>query len=130
MEPTNATSLDRPLRLLTCLATAICVPLNIVATALSLEHQRGRWTSRPVTAYCFIFIPLAITVTSAVLSLQYMKKHDKTPRALGYTILDLLAIFGYISTLIPCWAREISDFNDAGFGLLTGYVTAPMILTM
>lgn len=130
MEPADATALDRPLRLFTCLATAICVPLNIAATVLSLNYQGRRWSSRAVTTYCFIFIPLAITVVSAVVSLLYMKKHGKTPRVLGIIILDLVAIIGYIGTLIPCWALEIREFNAGGFGLLTGYLTAPMILIL
>lgn len=129
MNPADATTLDRPLRLFTCLATAICVPLNIVATILSLDFQRNEY-GRPVTTYPFIFIPLAITVASAILSLQYMRKHGKTPRAPGFVALDLVAIFGYIGTLVPCWALEILEFNAGGFGLLTGYLTAPMILTM
>ncbi|KAF3050078.1 hypothetical protein E8E11_010083 [Didymella keratinophila] len=112
MEPADATTLDRPLRLLTCLVTAICIPLNIAATVLSLKFQGNRWGGRHVTAYPFSFVPLAITVTSVLL------------------ILDLVAIFGYIGTLIPCWALEIREFSAGGFGLLTGYVTTPMILSM
>jgi len=130
MEPADATALDHPLRLLTCLATAICIPLNIAATILSLHNQGNRWGRRHATAYPFIFVPLAITVTSALLSLQYIKKHGKIPRAFHFIVLDLAAIFGYIGTLIPCWALEIREFSAGGFGLLTGYVTAPMILSM
>jgi hypothetical protein len=130
MEPADATALDRPLRLLTCLTTAICFPLNIAATILSLEHQGRRWARRHATAYCFIFIPLAVTLASALLSLQYMKKHGKTPRALHFAVLDIIAIVGYIGTMIPCWALELQEFSAGGFGLLTGYVTAPMILSM
>lgn len=130
MEPTDATALDRSLRLLTCLGTAICIPLNIAATVLSLENQGRRWSRRHATAYPFIFVPLAVTVTSAILSLQYMKKHCKTPRALRFVVLDIVAVFGYIGTLIPCWALEIQEFGAGGFGLLTGYVTAPMIVSM
>ena len=130
MEPTDATALDRSLRLLTCLGTAICIPLNIAATVLSLENQGRRWARRHITAYPFIFVPLAVTVASAILSLQYMKKHGKTPRALHFAVLDVVAVFGYIGTLIPCWALEIREFGAGGFGLLTGYVTAPMIVSM
>lgn len=130
MEPADATALERLLRLLTYLTTAICVPLNIAATVLSLKYQGRRWAGRHATAYCFIFIPLAVTVASATTSLQYMKKHGKNPRALHLTVLDLVAIFGYIGTLVPCWALEIREFSAGGFGLLTGYVTTPMILNM
>lgn len=130
MEPADATALDLPLRLLTCLATAICIPLNIAATILSLAHQRQRWARRHATAYCFVFIPLAVTAASALLSLQYMKKHGKRPRALHFACLDLVAIFGYMAVLIPCWTVELREFGNGGFGLLTGYVTAPMIVSM
>jgi hypothetical protein len=130
MEPADATALDRTLRLLTCLATAICVPLDIAATVLSMKFQSYRWARRGVTAYCFIFIPLAITVVSAILSLRYMKKHGKTPRGLDITVLDLAAICGYIGTMITCWVLEISEYNDGGFGLLTGYLTAAMMVSM
>lgn len=130
MEPADATSLDRPLRLLTCLATAICVPLNIAATALSLERQHQRWARRHVTAFCFVYIPLVVTAISAILNLQYMKRRGKTPSAVYFTVLDVVAAAGYFSTLVPCWALEIREFNAGGFGLLTGYVTAPMILNL
>ncbi|KAF2621685.1 hypothetical protein BU25DRAFT_443636 [Macroventuria anomochaeta] len=130
MEPASATSLERPLRLLTYLATAITIPLNIAATILSLEKQRHRWARRHVTAYCFVFIPLALTVAASSMSLQYMKKHGKSPRALHFKVLDLVSALAYIAVLIPCWVLEIREFNAGGFGLLTGYVTAPMILNL
>lgn len=130
MELANGTAVDHPLRLLTCLATAICFPLNIAATIISLAHQRHRWARRHVTAFCFVFIPLAVTAATALLSLQYMKKHGKTPRALYFACLDLVAVFGYLAVLVPCWTVELGEFGDGGFGLLTGYVTAPMIVSM
>ncbi|KAJ4376547.1 hypothetical protein N0V86_006660 [Didymella sp. IMI 355093] len=130
MEPADATAFDRTLRLLTCLATAICIPLDIAATVLSMNFQSHRWARRGVTAYCFIFIPLALTAVSAIFSLRYMKKHGKTPRGLDITVLDLAAICGYIGTMITCWVLEISEYNNGGFGLLTGYLTAPMIVSM
>ncbi|KAF1922488.1 uncharacterized protein M421DRAFT_78121 [Didymella exigua CBS 183.55] len=130
MEPADATALERPLRLVTCLAAAICIPLNIAATVLSLEFQSRRWDPRVATAYCFIFIPLAVTFASATLSLHYMKKHGKTSRAWHFVVLDLVAATGYFGTMITCWALEIREYNDGWFGLLTGYLTAPMILNM
>jgi hypothetical protein len=123
-------SLERSLRLLTYLATAITVPLAIAATVVSLEHQRNRWARRHVTAFCFVFIPLAITVIASSMNLQYTRKHGKRPCALHFKILDLVSVLAYIGVLVPCWTVEISEFSAGGFGLLVGYTTAPMILNM
>ncbi|KAF2828172.1 hypothetical protein CC86DRAFT_369299 [Ophiobolus disseminans] len=123
-------SLERPLRLLTYLATAITFPLTIAATVVSLAHQRHRWARRHVTAFCFVFIPLALTVVASSAALQYMRKHGKSPRALAFKALDLVSVFAYIAVLIPCWTVEIKEFGEGGFGLLVGYTTAPMILNM
>lgn len=134
MDPADAIALERPLRLLTYLTTAITIPLNIAATALSLEHERGRdgwWRRRRhATAFCFVFIPLAMTVAASFISLRYMAKHRKSPRALQFKVLDLTAVLTYIGVMIPCWAVEIREFSAPGFGLLVGYVTAPMIVNM
>ena len=133
MEPTDATSLARHLRLFTLLTTAIAVPLNIAATVLSLKHPQGGWWRQPrrtVTAYCFVFIPLALTCFAASTSLVYIKKHGKNPRSFHLRALDFSAICFYIAVMIPCWAVEIRKFNSGGFGLLTGYLTAPMIVNM
>ena len=133
MEPTDATSLARHLRLFTFLTTAIAVPLNIAATVLSLKHPQGGWWRQPrrtVTAYCFVFIPLALTCFAASTSLVYIKKHGKNPRSFHLRALDFSAICFYIAVMIPCWAVEIRKFNSGGFGLLTGYLTAPMIVNM
>lgn len=130
MEPTDATALERPLRLCMYLTTAIAFPLNIAATVLSIRFQRRRWAPRDVTAYCFAYIPLALTVVAASISLRYMKKHNKIPKSLSYRIFDLLAVCAYIAVLIPCWALEIREFSAGGFGLLTGYLTAPMIINL
>lgn len=130
MEPADATALERSLRLLTYLATAIALPLNIAATVISLAHLRYQWTRRHVTAFCFIFIPLAMTVAASSISLQYMKKHGKSPRVLHLRVLDLISALTYLSVMIPCWTVEIREFGNGGFGLLVGYVTAPMILNM
>jgi|SRR5690242_4379077 len=133
MDPADATALERPLRLLTYLTTAITIPLNIAATVLSLEHESGGgwWRSRRhATAFCFVFIPLAMTVAASFISLKYMAKHGKSPRAIQFKVLDLAAVLTYIGVLIPCWAVEIREFNAPGFGLLIGYVTAPMIVNM
>ena len=130
MESTDNLSLQRSLRLLTYLATAITFPLGIVATVLSLKHQRSYWHGRHVTAYCFIFIPLTLTVVASSLSLQYMKKHCKRANALHFKVLDLTATLAYFAVLVPCWALELREFSAVGFGLLTGYTTVGMILNM
>ncbi|KAF9695460.1 hypothetical protein EKO04_006466 [Ascochyta lentis] len=123
-------SYERPLRLLTFLATAIATPLNIVSTVLSIEYQYGRWYHRDVTAFCFAFIPLALTVLASTMSLQYTKMHGKSPRGLLYILLDTASVSAYIGVLIPCWVLEIREFSAGGFGLLVGYTTAPMIVNM
>ncbi|KAJ8115737.1 hypothetical protein OPT61_g2677 [Boeremia exigua] len=131
MDQTDATAFDRPLRLLTYLTTAIAVPLNITATILSLEHRRDWWShKRRVSAFCFVFIPLALTVAASSVSLRYMKTQGKTPRALQFKVLDLVSAVAYFGVLMPCWTVELRQFSAVGFGLLTGYLTAPMILNM
>lgn len=126
-------SLERPLRLLTFLATAIAVPITIAATVVSMEHElyHHYWYShRSVTAFCFAFIPLAMTVFTSTVCLQYTKKHGKSPHALAYKALDIISAITYLGVLIPCWAIEIDEFNSGAFGLLVGYTTAPMFLNM
>lgn len=130
MDPTSDMSLDRPLRYLTYLATAIAVPLNIAATALSLEYQHRRWAPRGATAFCFAFIPLAMTAVTSFLSLQYRNKHGKSPRESHFKVFDAVSAMTYFGILVPCWALEIREFGAGGFGLLVGYTTAPMILNM
>ena len=130
MESTDNMSLERSLRLLTYLATAITFPLGIAATVVSLQHQYTRWAPRHVTAFCFVFIPLVLTVVASSISLQYMKKHGKKPRALHFKVLDLVATLAYFAVLIPCWVLEIQEYSAGGFGLLTGYTTAGMIVNM
>jgi len=130
MESTDNLSLQRSLRLLTCLAAAITLPLGIAATVVSLQYQRHRWARRDVTAYCFIFIPLTLTVIASSLSLHYMKHHGKRASAWHFKVFDLAATFAYFAVLVPCWALEIREFDAGGFGLLTGYTTAGMILNM
>jgi hypothetical protein len=83
-----------------------------------------------VTAFCFAYIPLAITVVASSTNLQYIRKHGKGPRALYVTLLDLVSVLAYISVLIPCWTVEIKEFSTGGFGLLDGYATAPMVVNM
>jgi putative Mn2+ efflux pump MntP len=130
MQSTDKMSVDRSLRILTYLTTAIALPLNIAATVLSLAFQRHRWARRHVTAFCFIYVPLVMTVVASTISLLYMRKHGKSPRALHYKVFELVSVLGYIAVLIPCWSLEIREFSAGGFGLLVGYLTAPMILNM
>lgn len=122
---------ERYIRLFTYIATAIAVPLNIVSTILSLVHERQtHWHSRPVTAFCFAFIPLAMTVIASYRSLQYIRKHGETPTSFHFTVLDLASALTYIAVLVPIWVIEIRRFAAGGFGLLVGYATVPMILNM
>lgn len=125
MYSSDATAIERPLRLLTYLATAIALPLNIAATIVSLDGRQSR-----VSAFCFIYIPLAVTVTASSMSLKRMAEQGKSPRTAQIKALDLVAIFLYLGALIPCWAIEVRVMRSPGFGLLIGYITAPMILNM
>lgn len=131
MESTKDVSLERPLRLLTYLTTAVAIPFSIAATVLSVEHSRSDWRNhRDATAFCFVFIPLAMTVVTSSLSLLYLKKHGKSPSALHIKVLDSVSAATYFAVLVPCWVVEIELFNAGGFGLLAGYTTAPMIINM
>ncbi|KAJ4315078.1 hypothetical protein N0V94_006132 [Neodidymelliopsis sp. IMI 364377] len=71
-----------------------------------------------------------MTVVSAIISLQYTKKHGKSPTGIQFKVLDLVAVLAYIGVLIPIWAVEIRKLRLSGFGLLVGYTTAPMIVNM
>ncbi|KAH6644626.1 hypothetical protein C7974DRAFT_408293 [Boeremia exigua] len=131
MEQTDSTTIERPLRLLTYVATAITIPLNIATTILALEQRPYYWSRRRhVSAFCFAFIPLAMTVAATSVSLRYMKTNGKSPRALQFKVLDLVAAITYLAVLIPCWAVEPHKFEAVGFGVLIGYTTAPMIVNM
>jgi divalent metal cation (Fe/Co/Zn/Cd) transporter len=125
-------SVERSLRLFTFLITTIAVQLDIAMSVVSAvqEDRNYYYGSRKVTTFYFGFIPLTMTVVSSILSLQYTKKHGKSPTSIQFKVLDLVAVLAYIGVLIPIWVVEIRRLHLSGFGLLVGYTTAPMIVNM
>ncbi|KAH4073965.1 hypothetical protein HBI56_049720 [Parastagonospora nodorum] len=115
---------DRTLRVLTLLTTALATPLLIGATVLSLQPES--WYRRRVSAFCFGYIPLALTAAASVIGIA---RHGKTPK-ISIALLDLVAAVTYVALLIPIWSIEVPRLNQGGVGLLIGYTTAPMIVNM
>jgi hypothetical protein len=115
---------DRTLRVLTLFTTALATPLLIASTVVSL--QLHSWHRRRVSAFCFGYIPLALTAAVSVIGIA---RHGRTPR-LSIALLDLAAAVTYVALLIPIWSVEVPRLNQGGVGLLIGYTTAPMIVNM
>lgn len=123
---------ERPLRVLMLLTTALATPLLIATTVVSIQREKRDyyWSGeRPVTAFCFGYIPLALTAFACVASLHHHRKHGSSPGA-RLALLDAFAGVGYLSILLPIWIVEIGRLAQPGFGLLVGYLTAPMIINM
>ncbi|KAH7406770.1 hypothetical protein DE146DRAFT_404508 [Phaeosphaeria sp. MPI-PUGE-AT-0046c] len=118
-------SYDRALRTATLLTTALALPLLIGCTALSLQDEL-RWRRRRVSAFCFGYIPLAMTVAASTISIVKSKRLSKY----STTLFDLAAAISYIAVLLPIWTYEVGHLNQGGVGLLIGYTTAPMIVNM
>jgi hypothetical protein len=119
---------DRSLRICTLLTTALATPLLIGCTVASLQADRSQYWRhhRTVSAFCFGFIPLALTATASVIAIA---RHGRMPK-LSVSLIDLAAALMYVALLIPIWAVEVSQMNKGGLGLLIGYTTAPMIVNM
>jgi hypothetical protein len=115
---------DRTLRILTLLTSALATPLLIGCTVVSL-HQ-SYWHRRKVSAFCFAFIPLALTALASIFGLR---RDGKKPSLVVFT-LDFVAAISYVALLIPIWAVEVGRLPQVGLGLLVGYTTAPMIMNM
>jgi hypothetical protein len=115
---------DRTLRVLTLFTTALATPLLIASTVVSL--QLYSWHRRRVSAFCFGYIPLALTAAVSVIGIA---RHGRTPRV-SIALLDLAAAVTYVALLIPIWSVEVPRLNQGGVGLLIGYTTAPMIVNM
>lgn len=79
-----------------------------------------------VSAFCFGYIPLAMTCATSIIGIVRSKRLSKYSIAL----LDLAAATTYIAILVPIWAYEVGHLNQGGVGLLIGYTTAPMIINM
>jgi hypothetical protein len=118
---------DRTLRVLTLFTTALATPLLIGCTVASLQSEYSRyWQRRTVSAFCFGFIPLALTAATSTIGIA---RHGRMPNTL-VSLLDLAAAIMYVALLIPVWAVEVPYMNRGGLGLLIGYTTAPMIVNM
>lgn len=118
---------ERALRICTVVNTAIALPLLIAMTIISLEPMYHG--ARDVTAFCFAYIPLALTALTSGASLRHYRKHGRMPGP-PFALLDCVAGILYLSVLLPIWIVEIGALADAGAGLVAGYLTAPMIVNM
>jgi hypothetical protein len=120
---------ERVLRIGTLLTSALATPLLIALTVISLKLCL-RWNKyREVTTFCFGYIPLAMTAVASAISLQHNRKHKRAPGP-RHAMLDGLTGITYLSILIPIWAIEIGELGSSGYALLTGYMTASMIVNM
>ncbi|CAA9961126.1 hypothetical protein PTMSG1_04510 [Pyrenophora teres f. maculata] len=122
-----AISNERFLRILTLSSSALTIPF-LIATAI-VSTSSHHWYRRNVTAFCFGFIPLAMTAFASLITLYYQRRYDRVPNA-GFALIDGVAFCAYISILIPIWALEVGYLEDASLGMLAGYTTSPMILNM
>lgn len=118
-------SYDRHLRIAVLLTTALALPLLIGCTALSLQDELRR-RRRRVSAFCFGYIPLAMTAATSMVGIVKSKRLSKYSTA----FFDLAAAFSYLAILLPIWTYEVGHLNQGGVGLLIGYTTAPMIVNM
>lgn len=121
---------ERPIRIGTLLTTALATPLLIASTVVSLDHAYWSYQYRNITAFCFGYIPLFLTVVASCCSLLHRRKTGKAPEGSFFFFADGLAALSYLGVLIPIWALEIGELNAPGYGLLAGYTTAPMIINM
>ena len=119
---------ERPLRILTLLTSALALPLLIATTVISLESPYW-YSHRDVTAFCFGYIPLAMTAVASTVSMVHQRRRGTVPGP-RFSILDGLAGIMYFAILIPIWAVEVGDLGAPGYGLLAGYTTSPMIVNM
>jgi hypothetical protein len=119
---------ERPLRVLILLASALALPLLIAITVISVE-DRSWYNNRDVTAFCFGYIPLAMTAVASTVSIVHQRRYSRMPGP-KFALLDGLAGVTYLAILIPIWAVEVGELRESGYGLLTGYTTAPMIVNM
>jgi hypothetical protein len=119
---------ERPLRILSLFTSALATPLLIATTIISFESQYW-YANRDVTAFCFGYIPLAMTAVASTLAMIHQRRHGSAPGP-KFALLDGLAGITYLAILIPIWAVEIDHLRAPGYGLLAGYTTAPMIVNM
>jgi hypothetical protein len=120
---------ERALRMLSLGLAGLTTPLLIATTVVSLHINYDRWHPRPATSFCFGYLPLALGAFASAASLYFHRRNGRLPGG-RFALLDLLAAVMYLSVLIPIWKIEISELREPGFGLLVGYLTAPMIVNM
>lgn len=123
---------ERALRVLTLLTSALATPLLIATTVISLQRERREYHwkgARAVTTFCFAYIPLALSVLAAAISLRHHRKHGQMPGP-RFALLDCFTGIVYLGILLPIWAVEVGRLSMPGYGLLAGYLTAPMIVNM
>jgi len=118
---------ERSLRILTLFTTALTMPFLIASTIVSINHDR--WYRRNVTAFCFGYIPLAMTALASAVALYQQRRHGRLPGP-KLVLLDGTAFFVYLSILIPIWVVEIDQLRNSSLGALVGYTTSPMIFNM
>ncbi|KAI0616414.1 hypothetical protein TUN199_11595 [Pyrenophora tritici-repentis] len=123
-----AVSNERFLRILTLSSSALATPF-LIATSIVSTEGHGWGYRREATAFCFGFIPLAMTAFASSVTLYYQRHHGRVPTA-GFALLDGAAFCAYISVLIPIWVVEVNYLWSASLGMLAGYTTTPMILNM
>jgi hypothetical protein len=82
-----------------------------------------------VTAFCFGYIPLAMTAVASTVSVVHQRRRGTAPGP-KFALLDGLASIIYLAILIPIWAVGVGDLGAPGYGLLAGYTTSPMIVNM
>ncbi|CAN9109433.1 unnamed protein product [Alternaria alternata] len=70
-----------------------------------------------------------MTAVASAVSIIQQRRCGSVPGP-KFTLLDGLAGITYLAILIPIWAVETGELGAPGYGLLTGYTTAPMIVNM
>ena len=118
---------ERFLRILTLFASALTLPFLIASTIVSIKYHR--WYRHGVTAFCFGYIPLAMTALASAIALYQQRRHGRLPGP-KIALLDGIALFTYLSVLIPIWVVEIDELRNASLGALAGYTTSPMIFNV
>ncbi|KAF2845217.1 hypothetical protein T440DRAFT_460717 [Plenodomus tracheiphilus IPT5] len=122
---------ERALRMVTLLASALATPLLIATTVVSLKVENDWYWggSREVTTFCFAYIPLALSCLAAAISLLHHRRHGQMPGP-RFALLDCFTGTFYLAILLPIWILEVGRLGAPGYGLLVGYLTAPMIINM
>lgn len=121
---------ERPLRILTLVNATIALPL-LIATNVVLVNilYKSYWLPRQVPAVTLAYPSLILTAITSGASLYQNRKHGQMPGG-RFALLDLFTSVYYLSILIPIFVLDIGDLRSPGYGLLAGYLTAPMVMNM